>query len=296
MEIKEPKVELFDECGVSVIGHVCRCARVCYGKTEGNDEVLCKNLLKNKHLSMFRHSTVYSIIYDPDNTITSQIDALYKNCPYISYLKSGDKLYIVTNRNFTYDLSDTDKLCYDIMLNEVSKELFLSACKENARRDELMELVRYTFKLTTQISTSRELNRTSPNNIAESSTRYINMSNAAIVCPHWIYAEEIEDLKNSDFANLTAERALVISQYLKSCETGFETYDYLIKNGVKQQDARGVLPLDTITNVVYTYSLKEWKHIIDLRYYGTTGKPHPNAKIIIGMVKDKLEHITNCKL
>lgn len=29
------------------------------------------------------------------------------------------------------------------------------------------------FKVTTQISTSRELNRVSPNNIAEQSTRYV---------------------------------------------------------------------------------------------------------------------------
>lgn len=33
--------------------------------------------------------------------------------------------------------------------------------------------MRYTFRVTTQISTSRELNRVSPNNIAEQSTRYV---------------------------------------------------------------------------------------------------------------------------
>lgn len=43
------------------------------------------------------------------------------------------------------------------------------------------------------------------------------------------------------------------------------------------------------TEVVYTYSVSEWRHIIDLRYFGKTGAPHPNAKIIAGMIKDKLE-------
>ena len=43
------------------------------------------------------------------------------------------------------------------------------------------------------------------------------------------------------------------------------------------------------TEVVYTYSAREWRHIIDLRYFGKTGVPHPNAKIIAGMIKDKLE-------
>ena len=32
----------------------------------------------------------------------------------------------------------------------------------------------------------------------------------------------------------------------------------------------------------------EWRHIIDMRYYGTTGKPHPNAKIIAGMIRNNL--------
>ena len=55
-----------------------------------------------------------------------------------------------------------------------------------------------------------------------------------------------------------------------------------------RQDARGVLPLDTATGCVYTYSVNQWRHILDLRYYGTTGKPHPNAKIIAGMIRNNL--------
>ena len=58
--------------------------------------------------------------------------------------------------------------------------------------------------------------------------------------------------------------------------------------GMQRQDARGVLPLDTATKCVYTYSIDEWRNIIDLRYYGTTGAPHPNAKIIAGMIREQL--------
>lgn len=29
-------------------------------------------------------------------------------------------------------------------------------------------------------------------------------------------------------------------------------------------------------------------HIIDLRYYGTTGTPHPNARLIAGMIRNNL--------
>ena len=57
---------------------------------------------------------------------------------------------------------------------------------------------------------------------------------------------------------------------------------------MKPQDARGVLPLDTATVCIYTYSYNEWRHIIDLRYYSTTGAAHPNAVIIAGMIREKL--------
>lgn len=57
---------------------------------------------------------------------------------------------------------------------------------------------------------------------------------------------------------------------------------------MKPEDARGVLPLDTATKVVYTYPVEKWCDILELRYYGTTGRPHPNAKLVMGMVRDQI--------
>ena len=50
-----------------------------------------------------------------------------------------------------------------------------------------------------------------------------------------------------------------------------------------------MLPLCTATTVVYTYSIEEWIKILLLRYYGVTGAPHPNAKIIANRIKYLLE-------
>lgn len=38
----------------------------------------------------------------------------------------------------------------------------------------------------------------------------------------------------------------------------------------------------------HVYYITVKRHIIDLRYYGITGKPHPNAKIIAGMIRNNL--------
>lgn len=145
-------------------------------------------------------------------------------------------------------------------------------------------MMRYTFCVDTQISTSRELNRVSPNSIAEMSTRYV-YKDGSICRPHWISQKEAELFNNDNNADL--DEAMNI--YLNGCKRDFEEYKILVdKYKIHRQDARGVLPLDTATRCIYTYSIREWRHIIDLRYYGTTGTPHPNAKIIAGMIRDNL--------
>ena len=74
--------------------------------------------------------------------------------------------------------------------------------------------------------------------------------------------------------------------YWKSCEI---MYLLALKLGFKPEDARGVLPLDTATRVVYTYNGFEWDNIIKLRYLGKTGRPHPNARLVIAQVACKLK-------
>lgn len=145
-------------------------------------------------------------------------------------------------------------------------------------------MMRYTFCIDTQISTSRELNRVSPNSIAEMSTRYV-YADGSICRPHWISQKEAELFNNDNNADLDE----AMNVYLNGCKRDFEEYKILVdKYKIHRQDARGVLPLDTATRCIYTYSIDEYRHIIDLRYYGTTGKPHPNARLIAGMIRNNL--------
>ena len=155
----------------------------------------------------------------------------------------------------------------------IDNKQFLEDCAKHPR---LFELYRLTFCITTQISTSRELNRVSPNAIAERSTRYCSANGGLTICRPWWIKSPVDDI---------AVNAL--SYYNLACEAE-KTYMTLLLKGMKPEDARGVLPLDTATKVIYTYSVQEWKHILDLRYYGTTGKPHPNCHVVMQMVKDQI--------
>lgn len=278
MKIIEPSVELWLQ--EDVTAHIARCARICYGRDSGNDFVLCNNLLHNKHWSMFRHESVYTIVPEKDvKHLWYDVTVNYMECPYIDWIKFDNNYYIATNGNFLLDVKEKNPVLYKWLT-----QYRVDALTFNNIHPLVSNLMRYTFKVTTQISTSRELNRVSPNNIAEMSTRYI-YEDGTICRPHWITINEANEFNNNHQAGMTT----IGRNYINSCIQSFGTYKDLIEiNGLNRQDARGVLPLDTATVCAYTYSVKEWRAIIDLRYYGTTGKPHPNAKLIAGMIRNEL--------
>lgn len=270
MILIEPKVELLKED--NFYSHVANCARVCYASNNNsniNDEQFCKNvLIANNHLSMFRHATIYCK-YDKNdwNKYTVDIFHLAQN---INVVYLGD-LYIIMN----------GQSYLEFKRNNIAETLKIDSHIIKDLPNELNEYKRFTFKVITQISTSRELNRVSPNNIAERSTRYCNYSkdkfgNQICICKPYYY-DNLEIADQLAFINRMSEYE---GNYLNR-----------ISRGWKPEDAREFLPLCTATEVVYTYNVREWRHIIDLRYYGITGKSHPNAKIIVGMIRDQLIYL-----
>lgn len=270
MILIEPKVELLKED--NFYSHVANCARVCYASNNNSnvsDEQFCKNvLIANNHLSMFRHSTIYCK-YDRNDWNRYTVDTFHL-AQNINVVYLGD-LYIIMN----------GQSYLEFKRNNIAETLKIDSHIIKDLPNELNEYKRFTFKVITQISTSRELNRVSPNNIAERSTRYCNYSkdkfgNQICICKPYYY-DNLEIADQLAFINRMSEYE---GNYLNR-----------ISRGWKPEDAREFLPLCTATEVVYTYNVREWRHIIDLRYYGITGKSHPNAKIIVGMIRDQLIYL-----
>ena len=277
MIITEPQVEWWQQ--TSLVQHIARVGRICYkakgkqpqeGMTEEEvkafiqkrDEERCKGFWESGHRSMYRHGTCYFFLPN-EKGFPNHIWAYLNASPYIDYATKNHKVWISTNMQFLLEHKHMmDVLSpYDVSEDEFIEKALKYECEE------AFTLIRMTMVVTTQISTSRELNRTSPNSIAEQSTRYCNLEKKGgvqIARPHWHDAG-------------TRWQRMVYGFVCRMCEWG---YNRLLKSGLKPQDARGVLPLDTYTVVAYTYTLADWSHILDLRYHGTTGTPHPNAKVI----------------
>lgn len=275
MKIIEPKVELWQQ-GNNAKNHVARCARVCYGRETGNDEATIKRLINDEHWSMFRHGTYYMIANDSDKTLETII-INYANTIGFSYDYKKHVYYITVNGNWVLD--------HKAQFGYLSK--YIVPIEDFCNTEIGFHIMRYTFCVDTQISTSRELNRVSPNNIAEISTRYV-YKDGSICRPHWISKKEAELFNNDN--NVDLDEAMNV--YLNGCKRDFEEYKILVdKYKIHRQDARGKLPLDTATRCIYTYSAKEWFDIIKKRVYHTTGKAHPNATIICKLIEQELNEL-----
>lgn len=254
--IIEPSVEYIKQ--ENIIDHVVKCARVCYDSLNGDNEKLYQNLIKKGHLSMLRHATRYFKI--PISGAFQILGFEIFFIPYVKYYQSGLDYYISLNEQAIYE--NPIGILKDY---EISEDQVPFTCR------------RFTFKLGASIAVSRELNRVSPNNIAERSTRYIDYTrskynNIPISKPYWYKGD-----------NSGAEMA-----YRGILENISSYYKILRDRGLKAEEARGILPLDTYTEVIYTYTYNEWQEIFRKRIDNETGRSHPDATNICKMIKDEL--------
>lgn len=299
MKIVKPKVEYWAQ-GENKFDHIAKCARVCYASDRTtNNEKFVNGLIHNNHLSMLRHWSVYIHIKDClcglKHSIIEKYFSIHPYCGFV-YAEHAD-CYISTNLQYFNDVKEELMKIYDFDLEE-----YVITQEELEKEPWTQDIRRYTMFVQTGIDISRELNRVSPNNIAEQSTRYVEQGS---ICQSHFYDITLDEVDCDLFGDcydkdrniiiplLTTNdyKPVDINDYLISCADCFRNYNRLLNSGFKEEDARKVLPLATTTKCVYTYSLKEWKHILDLRLYGTTGRPHPDAKIIGELIQKEFHKI-----
>lgn len=166
---------------------VARVGRICY-KSKGKqpDEKLSEekkeefreeqavkmfnSFWKSGHRSMLRHGTLYFFVKN-DNKMPRSLWSLLVASPYINYAVQEKKVWISSNMQFLGEHAEVLEILtpYQVKEDEFIEKALKYDCKK------ALYLLRMTMVVTTQISTSRELNRTSPNSISEQSTRYVNL-------------------------------------------------------------------------------------------------------------------------
>lgn len=263
MKIIEPKVEFWKQN--TSINHIARCARVCYASDSISDpQAMCNRLWNSKHRSMFRHAGVYYVI--PEKLQISE--AAYVGATvYHQY----NYYYVSANEQSAKEYWDERYAKYRITTADAFEHPVFREHK----------MLRITICIETGIDITREYNRKSPNNIAEQSTRYVDFIKKVGIrfklC-HWM-------------TKCNLYRTILYRFMLKSCEWFYKIARSKYGLNLPAQDARFILPLDTMSKVIYTYTIAEWEYIVNMRLWDWTGKAHPDAKTIGQLIYNELEKL-----
>lgn len=273
MKILRPQYEIWEQSPglAGIYKQIERAGRVCY-KSENNTTAdsakpFVDRMIQSEHFAMLEHGTVYLTCNHGDLP-------LYLTNKFSRFNTIDGKDYITTNLRVLAE-------------NQAMSDLSYQTDYEEGKHER-----RITVHFTTQIAITREYNRHRANSMAEQSTRYCNYtknkfgSEISINLPTWIEgkAEEIEadkfrdlceDIANSETNDWTTWDAWIFAN-----QAAEFAYMKLIAAGCKPQEARVILPLDCNTELVHTAFVSDWRHFFDLRALGTTGAPHPDAKVL----------------
>lgn len=311
MKIIEPSAKEIKE--TDLLKKIEMIGRTCYKSNnlikEGSAEKFVRGLSTSKHYAMLEHGIVHFYITDSlimshlFNYLSEQAYMLMNKYSYITEL-SGGKLWTVNLRTLVEmsEINGYTKEMVKILLNKYAFALGLKEKDEQTSLDikykgiytvsdnvvvdllddhfdnaeeferECNKHIFRTFLLTTDRGVTHELVRHRPCSFAQASTRYCNYSKDK-------FGNEITVIKPLFDENSDAYRI-----WKQGCEHDEKTYFDLLNCGCKPEEARGNLPTDLATELIITANLEEWNHIFDLRYKGTTGKPHPKCKEVIEKV------------
>ena len=272
MKIQNPQYEIWmqNPGELGIYQQIERAGRVCYksenNTTENSAKPFVGRMIEHEHFAMLEHGTVYM-------TCNHGELPLYASNKFSHVNTIDGKDYITTNLRVMAENKTLEDLKYRTDFKKGKHEL------------------RITVHFTTQIAITREYNRHRANSMAEQSTRYCNYtknkfgSEISINLPTWVkgdletndekFVELCEDVANEETNDWTP-----IDAWLFANQAAEFAYMKLIAMGCKPQEARVILPLDTNTELVHTAFVSDWKHFFDLRALGTTGAPHPDAKVL----------------
>ena len=258
MKLIESKAEYIPQ--TDLYKHIELCGRTAYKSedkiTEDSAKGFVDRMVKSKHGAVLEHGTVYLIIPE-ENQNTTDYETLIHN-PYTKCVLYNRDCYITTN--------------YRVLLEN---KLFPMMRYGFSFLPTEHHIKRYTIKFTCSRSISHELVRHRKFSFTQESQRYCNYSKDK-------FDGEIQFLLPSGTSQFAYHVPMT-----RVYEQAEKTYLDLVKHGCSPQEAREVLPNATKTEVLMTGFASDWRFFFDLRYYGETGKPHPDMELLAGKAREE---------
>lgn len=300
MKLIESKAELVlqQEGLEGVYRQIEFCGRTCYKSedkiTEDSAKGFAERMIKSNHTAMLEQGTVYlKIPYNLVHRSTHPgLCSKYFNNPYTKvneFYKTVPVLHSSVTNRVPYIAVTTN---YRVLVENNWLEDLKYQCEPTLYHEK-----RYTMKFITDRGVSHELVRHRVFSFAQESTRYCNYSKdkfgkeLTFIIPSWAKnrdeisythhfdVEEREKLQEdfgASYGGFIHQLSLIEDEYL-----------YQLEQGRTPQEARQVLPNALKTEVCMTGFASDWRFFFDLRYYGETGKPHPDMELLASKAKEE---------
>ena len=277
MKLIKPSVEILEQ-GPGLQGvydMIELCGKTSYkSEVKGGEEAkkFVDARINEGHLAVLEFGTVYLAM--PITTHYSGDVCVYMNSP--NYCR------VTVSSGFKFVDIFGDKVdCWCITTN-------LRFIQENGLWNDVRELLceptefhvkRYCAKFTANIHVYKDLTRHRTMSFCIESTRYCNYTSEKkfgrsikFLSPVWLKPEETEE-------------------FSEDCKTLENIYfKWIEKHGWQPQQAAEFLCQDTAGDVCICGFPEDWSHLFDLRYRGTTGKPHPEVLNVATMLHKEFEN------
>ena len=193
----------------------------------------------------------------------------------ISYVRQG---YKILTDNGPYDvqaIAEAARTCYQSVPKgetEEERELANEALVRSLIRRGHEAMLEHSFLsvvFTTDRAIANEIVRHRLLSYAQVSTRYVNYTKGTF-----------------EFVLPDTRNPFTLEHYRDVCEAAAEAYEAMLADGVRPEDARGVLPLCTATTIVASGNFREWRHVLSLR---TAKAAHPMIRALMTPLLDELK-------
>ena len=118
-----------------------------------------------------------------------------------------------------------------------------------------------SFRIKTPLFVARQWMRHRMNSYNEISYRYVKAPLEFYVPRKWRF----QDANNKQASFGAFENEALLEQYNKSIEMAVQAYTNLLESGVCREQARGLLPVCTYTEFIFTCNLHSFMHFLGLR-------------------------------
>lgn len=216
-----------------------------------------ERMVSMNHGSTLEHGTVYLMLSAQGDNIEYYTNNQYSTCKLCPYADNyGNPSFAITTN-------------YRVLVeNDLLDDLeFL--CEPTEYHEE-----RTTFRLTCARVQADSFTRHRVFSFLMESTRYCNYSNGK-------FNSEIEVVKPIRWDSFGEDQSV----FMNICDVAEFAYMVLVKNGVKPEDARDVLPLQLKTELIMTGTESQWNEFFKLRI---SDHAHPDAKYIAERIKEQL--------